>query len=255
MSQEDDSFQTFVNLGLTYLQAKVYVTLLRLGDVGAEVRKIASASSIARQDVYRILPTLQKRGLVEKIVAIPTIYRPIPLEDGISKLMKKRTEEYQDVQKKAKSLLENFVTPEVEHKDDASQFIITSERSLFLKRAREDIAKTESSIDIVYANERLRTIIFHTFDEFKKASARGIKIRAITNKTDEEPLDENIQNLSSKAVFDLRFIERNIPVGLVIFDNNEVNIRTMNSIVPSLWTNNRNVVRLSKFYFDSLWKM
>lgn len=81
MSQEGENYQTFVNLGLTYLQAKVYVTLLRLGDVGAEVRKIASASVIARQDVYRILPALQKMGLVEKVVAIPTIYRPIPLEE------------------------------------------------------------------------------------------------------------------------------------------------------------------------------
>lgn len=80
MSQEEH-YQTFVNLGLTYLQAKVYVTLLKLGDVGAEVRKIASASAIARQDVYRILPALQKMGLVEKVVAIPTIYRPIPLEE------------------------------------------------------------------------------------------------------------------------------------------------------------------------------
>jgi sugar-specific transcriptional regulator TrmB len=255
MSQEEEHYQTFVNLGLTYLQAKVYVTLLRLGDVGAEVRKIASVSAIARQDVYRILPTLQKMGLVEKVVAIPTIYRPISLEEGISKLLKKRTEEYQDVKKKAKFLMENFVAPEVEPKDDSSQFVITSERNLFMKRVREDIAKTESSIDIIYGDGKLRTIIFHTFDEFQKASARGVKIRAITHKTEEEPLGKNLQILSSKATFDLRFINKNIPVGLVIFDNKEANIRTMHTIVPSLWTNNRNVVRLSKFYFDCLWEM
>ena len=255
MSQEEEPFQTFVSLGLSYLQAKVYVTLLRLGGIGAEVRKIASASAIARQDVYRILPTLQKKGLVEKVVAIPTIYRPIPLRDGISKLMKKRKEEYKDTQKKAKSLLENFVAPEVEHKDDSSQFIITSERALFLKRVREDIARTESTIEIIYGDERLRTIVFHTFDEFQNASARGIKIRAITYKTEKELSDKNLQTLSNKAAFELRFIKKDIPVGLMIFDNKEVNIRTMKSIVPSLWTNNSNVVRLSKFYFDSLWEM
>jgi sugar-specific transcriptional regulator TrmB len=255
MAQEEEPIQTFVNLGLTYLQAKVYVILLRLGGAGTEVRKIASASAVARQDVYRILPRLQKMGLVEKIVAIPTLYRPISLEDGIAILMKKRTEDYQDVQKKAKLLLENFVVPDIEHKEDSSQFIITSERTLFMKRVREDVAKTESTIDIIYGDEKLRTILFHTFDEFKKASVREIKIRAITYRNDDQPLDKNLQVLSKKTSFELRLISRDIPVGLVIFDDKEVNIRTMHSIVPSLWTNNRNVVKLAKFYFDCLWEM
>jgi sugar-specific transcriptional regulator TrmB len=255
MSQEDESIQVFVDLGLTYLQAKVYVTLIRIGGSGADVRKIATSSSTARQDVYRILPSLQKIGLVEKVVATPTVYKPIPLEDGIFKLMKKRTEEYNDVQRKAKMVIENFEAAELEQRDDdsQSQFVITSERALYMKRVREDVAKVEVSIDIIYGAERLRTIIFHAFDEFRAAVARGIEIRAITRKGDDEPMDRNIQILSKKPSFEIRYIKRDIPVGLVIFDGKEVNIRTMHAIVPSLWTNNRNVVKLSKFYFDCLW--
>ena len=255
MTQEDEPIQTFVNLGLSYLQAKVYVALLRIGGVGAEVRKIASISTIARQDVYRILPALQKMGLVEKVIATPTLYRPLPLEEGLSMLIKKQTEQYLDTQKRAKLVLENFVTPQILHKEDTSQFIITSAKALFLKRVREDIVKAESSIDIIYSDERLRTIVFHTFDEFSKVAANGIQIRAISSKTDDEPLDKNLQTLSKSPSFELRFIKQVIPVGLVIFDNKEVNIRTMHSIVPSLWTNNPNVVKLSKFYFDSLWEI
>jgi len=254
MTQEDEPTQTFINLGLSYLQAKVYVTLLKIGGVGAEVRKIANFSAIARQDVYRILPTLQKMGLVEKVIANPTMYRPLPLEEGISILMKMKTEQYQDTQKKAKLVLENFVTPQILHKEDTSQFIITSAKALFLKRVSEDIAKAESTIDIIYSHERLRTIVFHGFNELRKVTAKGIKVRAISCKTDDEHLDKNLQILSKSTSFELRFIKQGIPVGLVIFDNKEVNIRTMNTIVPSLWTNNPNVVKLSKFYFDCLWE-
>jgi sugar-specific transcriptional regulator TrmB len=57
-SKNDEPIQTFMSLGLTLLQAKLYLTLVKLGSQGGEVRKISRESSIARQDVYRILPEL-----------------------------------------------------------------------------------------------------------------------------------------------------------------------------------------------------
>jgi sugar-specific transcriptional regulator TrmB len=57
-SKNDEPIQTFMSLGLTLLQAKLYLTLVKLGSQGGEVRKISRESSIVRQDVYRILPEL-----------------------------------------------------------------------------------------------------------------------------------------------------------------------------------------------------
>jgi len=255
MIQEDEPIQTLVSLGLTNLQAKVYLTLLKLGNTGADVRKISRASRIVRQDVYRILPTLQKIGLVDKIIATPTIYRPLPFEQGLSMLMKKKAEEFSEVQKKANYVLNNFnFGQDLETLEDASQFIITSERKIFLKRVKKDIAETQTTIDIIYSHERIRAIMFHTIDEFQQAIARGIKIRALTDKGDAKMPDKNIGALTKTASFHLKYLARGIPVGLIIFDNRDVNIRTAEKLVPSLWTNNRNVVRLAKIYFDCMWK-
>jgi DNA-binding IclR family transcriptional regulator len=54
------------------LKSKVYLTLATLGK--ADVKTIAKASNIARQEIYRIMPTLQKLGLTEKIITNPTMY-------------------------------------------------------------------------------------------------------------------------------------------------------------------------------------
>ncbi|MEX2723761.1 MAG: helix-turn-helix domain-containing protein [Candidatus Freyarchaeota archaeon] len=65
MSHHDYEYiQTLTDLGLTFLQAKTYLNLAKLGK--ANVQTIAKASNVARQDIYRIMPSLQKLGLAEK---------------------------------------------------------------------------------------------------------------------------------------------------------------------------------------------
>jgi sugar-specific transcriptional regulator TrmB len=256
MTQEEEPIETFMNLGLTQLQAKVYLTLLKLDDSGADVKKISLASRIARQDIYRRLPELEKIGLVEKIIGLPTVYKAVPFEEGLSMLMKKNTIKYYDIQKKAKTVLSNFSISHHSQKQAEleSQFIITSEQTLFLKRVRHDIEETEKVISIIYAHERLSTILFHVVEEIEAAIERGVKIRAITDNAHGGELDRNLKALTKKPAFNLRLINHDTPVGLVIFDNKDVNIRTSNNIVPSLWTNNRNVVKLAKVYFDDIWR-
>lgn len=255
MTQNNEHIQTFMSLGLTYLQAKVYLTLVKFGSAGAEVRKISQYSNIARQDIYRILPIIQKLGLAVKIVARPTIYRATPLENGFSMLLQQRTEEYNELQKKAKLLFNNFIVndPKVEPQEGTTQFIITSDRKLFFNKIKKEVSEAQTSINIIYSKERTRIIAFYAVEQIEEAMARGVKIRVLTNKLKGKSIDRNIQALKKNPAFELKFIANDIPVGLVIFDNKEVDIRIANTIVPSLWTNNPNVVKLAEIYFENIW--
>jgi sugar-specific transcriptional regulator TrmB len=62
-----DDIQTLTDLGLSLLQAKTYLNLAKLGK--ANVQTIAKASNVARQDIYRVMPKLQKLGLAEKFIS------------------------------------------------------------------------------------------------------------------------------------------------------------------------------------------
>jgi sugar-specific transcriptional regulator TrmB len=255
MAQNEEATQIFTDLGLTYVQAKLYLTLVKFGAAGGDVKKICRESGVVRQDIYRVMPTLQKIGLAEKIIAKPTIYRGIPLEKGFSMLLSNKTSEYSELKKKAKVAFDKIATASTESNvpQQSAEFIITSERGLFLAKVKEDIERAKANIDIVYSKERMSLITFHAAEQLEKAMKRGIKVRALTSIIEGKALDRNIQALEKNSNFELRLTEH-ISVGLIIFDKIEVNVRIANTIVPSLWTNNRNVSKLAEAYFDDLWE-
>jgi sugar-specific transcriptional regulator TrmB len=228
------------------------LSIVRNGSFGIEVGKISKISKIARQDIYRTLPQLEAKGLVEKIISSPTKYKPIPFEDGLRLLMKRDSEKHKEVQKRAESVLEKAVVPVADVVEDDSSFVIGSELALLMKRIKERINSTSESIDLIYYKQ-LKTILFHTSEEFRRALNRGVKVRVISRKEIYETFDENLRALMQKN-FDLRYTKEEIPVGLSIFDGKEVILRTGKSIVPSLMTNNENFVRLAKVYYETMWE-
>jgi sugar-specific transcriptional regulator TrmB len=117
-----------MNLGLTLLQAKIYFTLANLKN--SRIKRISKASNVARSDIYRVMPTLEKLGLAERTVSNPIMYIGVPLKEGVSILLQQKTEEHAELQKKTKALLgnlqENNVGLMLERED--RHFIISSEK-------------------------------------------------------------------------------------------------------------------------------
>lgn len=74
-----------MGLGLTPNQAKVYQTIQKLGN--ATVIQIAKSSSVRREDVYKVLSTLEKMGLVEKLLGKPAIIRAKPVAGALASLV------------------------------------------------------------------------------------------------------------------------------------------------------------------------
>ena len=107
MIQDDDVYiQTLMKLGLTFLQATIYLTIVKLGKTG--VRKISTVSNVARPDVYRIVRTLEKMGVVEKIVSTPTMYEAIPIKEVLAILLQQKIDQNVELQEQTKALITNF---------------------------------------------------------------------------------------------------------------------------------------------------
>lgn len=250
---QEKHVQTLMGLGLTFLQAKTYLTLAKLGK--AEVRTISKASNAARQDIYRIIPTLQKMGLAEKIIATPTIYKATPLEKGLSTLLQQKIEENDELQEKTNALINSFEenTAEIAFKEDRLQFIITSEESLFRKRITEATEAAQTSHEVILTPEGLRGMLFQ-HQHLKKAMKKGVKIRVIAEKPENKQLiNRTTKALEENSFFKLKYISVPPQICMAIFDNKEVNIRISNGVVPSFWSNNPNIVNLAISYFDKLW--
>ena len=95
---QDKDVETLTSLGLTVLQAKVYLALVKSGDL--TIKEISKNADVARQDLYRITSELQKLGLVERLITIPTKFRAMELTHGISILLQLRREKEAEMEKK-----------------------------------------------------------------------------------------------------------------------------------------------------------
>lgn len=249
MMQDGNSYsQTLMKFGLTSLQATIYTTLADIGNAG--ILKISRAAKIARPEVYRVIPSLEEKGLVEKILSNPTMYKAVPLKLGLSTLLQQKTEEDIELLEETKALLSSLPekTANQGEKGD-SQFVITSEIKLFFKKLNKSINDSKSTIDFVIPQRVLQK---HS-QQFKKAMERGVKVRVILTMVDNnQSIQETVGNLKKNRLFHLKYTPEQV-VCMLISDNYELNTQISDGAVPSLLSNNKQVVKIATTYFEALW--
>jgi sugar-specific transcriptional regulator TrmB len=256
---QENQIQALNDIGLSVLQAKTYLSLAKLGK--ANVGTISKASNLARQDVYRIMPSLEKLGLAEKILTTPTTYKATSMKEGVSILLLKRKRENDEVARQASLLMSTFdsvLTPSDPALGD-SQFKITSEETLLFKMHQQLIKKTQSSIDILITTgifgEHSRRNLFH----LRQAVKRGVKIRLIAQENNEKSTFGDREELPGESVMEIRYLPIINPVemmwfGMHLFDKKEVTLCVSRSgRVPSLWSNSPPILRLAENYYNDLW--
>jgi sugar-specific transcriptional regulator TrmB len=251
---QNEHIQTLMGFGLTLLQAKTYLALAMLET--ADVKTISKASDIARQDIYRIMPTLQKLGLSEKILSQPTMYKATPIEEGLSILLQNRKEEYIELQKKTTSLINNFQAnnSKVALKEKGTQFVITSEITRFIKIHSKQTQNAQESIDVMIPVVNVPSKIESEWSQIKRSLKRGVKIRLITPEPGENTPPTPWQDFMRNPFFEVKSLADPIRFGMHIFDKKEVTLSVSEDILPSLWSNSSTIVELAASYFDEMWR-
>jgi len=249
---QEEYIQTLMGLGLSFLQAKTYINLAKLGK--ADAKTISKTSNMARTDAYRIMLTLEKLGLAERILAKTTIYKATPIKESLSILLQKRREEYAGLEKKANSLLKSFQPSDLKNfQEENPQFKITSEMRLLLRMHENLIRSAQTSVDIIMPAKILHIMLFNHKYFFKKAQ-KNVKIRIIIQKMGEKIPLIKPENLSKRLPIEIRYSSNIDLFGMHIFDNKEVTYQiSEKNTLPSLWSNDYNVIKLAESYFENNW--
>lgn len=256
----EEYVQVLAELGLTHTEAKVYLVLLCLKSANAN--KIHRQSNVARQDVYRILSDLEEKDLIEKIIAKPREFRPIPPNDAISILLQKRNEKSRQLRKKAIRLFRNF-------KDNCTMALPLDAVSRFILLSKSEtnptghIDKLGKAVD----NAQKSVMCLTTFQLFmqvkyadghiwKKAVKRGVKFKFIIGRRPNEKLKLTLDPmLKNTDYFEIRWTPTVIPTSVLLVDGREAFCRTGANIdCPVLWSAAPSFVAMIKDYFETKWK-
>ena len=255
-----ERIETLIRLGLTLNQARAYLALVQFGPTGA--KELAETSKITRQDIYRVTVELEEKGLVEKLLFTPTVYRACPIELVTSNLVNRKVAEHEEMQEKTQQLVidvqKSYATAGKSIQDEASQFIMIAGKDTIIQRLVEALSKASKSVDVVTSRERFSSAIDSFSKGYAKALARGVKIRiAVEKHVAENSALEVTRKLAESEDFDVRFFSCAPEAVVSIFDGKEAAVtisKTANFAKTSaLWSNDISFVALARSYFDNMW--
>jgi sugar-specific transcriptional regulator TrmB len=251
--------------GLTGNEAKVYLALLQFKKASAHAT--ARLSGVPRQEVYRVLPRLEKLGMVEVIIDRPTKFLAINPEEVLSELIEREQEIFikrvSDLRNR-KSRLEielrevagrsaGLVPPEPVH------FALISGQRLVNEKIQEMLENAESEVLWMAPRVEIRRAVIYDRDEMlHQCAQRNVTIRIIT-----EVDRKNVKEVSKLSQFcDVKHAP-GVSSLITIVDDKELIIGSAVhtdedlasiGLIHKLWTNDTNHINIMKDFFEKIWK-
>lgn len=251
------------DFGLTKKEAEVYLFLARYETLtGGEITK---HTKIARSLVYRILKSLQTKGLVETILESPIRFMAIPFENAIDLIIRTKQEEVLQVQKAKKDLLKdwrriNQSKPELKHE----KFVVIENNKKIFSKIKQMVKETRHIFSGILTLSTLARIEQHGILEIVPDNG-NLKFQLVTD-LDSQNLKRTksvVQGINSKinlkAKLDAseldafpRFFLRDEEENL-FFIRSETDASTKNDEV-CIYTNYKSLVQTFKRIFQDYWK-
>jgi len=178
LSEEDAA--NLVDMGLTLLQARVYLVLLRLGTTRAP--RLASVVGVVRPEIYRILRELSARGLVHRSLTSPSTYMAASPNVAVPLLAQQIRERLASFELKSNALMKSLSSISPEYSD------VTDHRITLLEafdRANQEFKQMVTEAEDEYVGITGRDALNQLSNDdlvrpIISASKRKVKVRIIT---------------------------------------------------------------------------
>ncbi len=266
MPLSDKLIKELMSFGLTGNEAKVYLALVQLKKASA--RAIAKLSSIPRQEIYRVLPQLEKLSMVEVVVDKPTKFLAIDPGKVLSELIEHQQE---ILSKQISELNRKKITLENELKKvkgrsaglarpEPVRFALISGQRLISEKIHEMLQKAKSEVLWMAPKLEIRRAVIYDRDEMlRKCVRRNVKVRILTE-IDEKNINE-VNKLSrfcdvkhTAGVTSLTTIvdTRELIIGSAV---HAVEDLTSGELMHELWTNDSSHIAVMKDFFEKVWSI
>ena len=256
---DDENTDLLLGLGLSLNQARVYLTILKLEK--ATVGEIAKLSKVRREDVYRLLPSLEKMGLIERLLGKPAQIQAAPISDALNLLVAEEQSRSNARLKGMRNSVQRLSLNDWKHpflgKD--SIYILIAEKKAILAKTSGLIRNSGKEVALIADRGRILPTLAQFSDECKQAIKNGSQIRLLfEGEPPESSLKERVSKLIDGKSVHVKF-HRNPLNHFIMSDDKEALITTAKESglgeSPSLWTNNSNLLGVLRTSFESDWKI
>jgi sugar-specific transcriptional regulator TrmB len=254
-SDEDDA-NTLIGLGLTLDQAKIYLTLARLGR--STTRSLATRARMDRANVYRVVNKLQEMNLIEKTITCPSLYQAVNPKVAIPNLLEKKKQDILNLEQKSANLIQRCITPLIQDsKDLEPHFLLIPAGAPTLRKVKELMARVnnEHKLLIYWKDIECYFSIPEIVKLWTSLKERRVTLQILLHARQNETIPKKITCLLDDL--NLRFIFSTSPkCTIATFDSQSALISTSDKLSKnphSLWVKNPNFVSIFENYFEGLW--
>ena len=225
----------------------------------SSIREVSQNSGLSRPEAYRAILVLEQLGIIERIIASPTKYRPLPLQDALLILFKRKEKETNELLQRTIELYANCKQTEKPVDQDEQQhyaFVLIPDDDALSIRLQKAVEKTQKTVNVMLTQKRLLPWLLN--DEIvEKALKRGITVRVLTDQSTRPVMPKELVALEKKHSFEIRYSKTPLSICFRIYDGKEVFLTTANTDdykeTPIVWSNNNSFVELAQNYFDAAW--
>jgi len=243
------------SFGLTSNQCKVYIYLGKYGSRTAP--DISKVLKLPRTETYKLLASLQNKGVVSASFQHPIQFSAMPLTDAVHSLInteKERIKKLESLKSELNKLWDNIPQfhNEMQKTDDNKFQILQGENQIHNK------------INDMIVNSKKEFLIIGNEKDFVKFDQTNI-----LEPVDKSPVELKVlTNSSDRTLYIFDEIDRNnvkrLPTSIngalcfVVKDDDEVLFYMKNSgagkeKVTALWTNSTTMIYSKKLLFNTLW--
>jgi sugar-specific transcriptional regulator TrmB len=258
---QEDLVVRLASFGFTVNQAKVYLSIVQSGKT--RVGRISKDTQLHRQDIYKLLPKLEKMGLITKTIDKPFMIEAIPIDEAFETLISKEKDKANERISHLENDLREMITaiqmqPEI--KEEARFTLLTSDEAI-KNRGRIIFKKTRKNFKIVASLEHITKPALHYFREFLQLIADNdarLNLIIVTAE-DKEEVKQTVEKIAPiNGQLKVKFINNSVCKNYQIIDNKEVWISTQQKTETGfpclLWTNDINLVATYRENFEMTWK-
>ena len=259
---ESLSLEILAEFGLTENQAKVFLATTKLGT--PTVAEVADVSEVRREEIYRLLPELEKIGLIERLLGKPLRLKTLDPASSITTLVnlerEKANDRISELSMKSKKLLQFLGEHEglPEEGELTSEFSLIQEKESIRVGLHELISKAEKQIDVLLSRKDLIWFVSTQGESLHKAFEDGVKIRIMSEPTSGRDRIPKIlhRQFPGATEVPLKYLLNPNAFYIIADKYRLIMITSGVGHLPSstcLWTNNKSLVSLTSSSFEGHW--
>jgi sugar-specific transcriptional regulator TrmB len=259
-----------LHFGLSVNQAKVYLNIVE--SQLTSVNSISKATGIHRQDIYKMLPKLEKMGLITQTQERPTVINNIPVYQALSSIINTEQQKTNDRIKHMKSCVKKLAN-DIENTKILYE-VLTPEDEVMVAFLSSDRA-IKNRLDAAYTNAKKQCVLVMDVDlimrrvpflrkRFKALATNNVKTRFIVGinadaRENQDLVKKTLEEILPKTGdFAVKFFTNKIEVKpYLIFDKKDIYIPTKKKtelFFPCIiCTNSQRIIKVYEEKFESTW--